>query len=83
MKALRLVRAGLTGLLGTLAGLGFGPVFGGVPGPGAFVVAVAAATGAATLVVAVAVLFPRLSPTVVALAGAVLVGGVAAGTTGS
>ena len=83
MKAQRLVRAGLTGLLGTLAGLGFGPVFGGVPGPGPFVVAVVVATGAATLVVAVAVLFPRLSPTVVALAGAVLVGGVAAGTTGS
>ncbi len=57
------------GLLGALAGLGFGPVFGGLPGPGAFVTAVAAASGAATLVVVVAVLVPRLSPTVVALAG--------------
>lgn len=83
MKTMRMVRAVLTGLLGTLAGLGFGPVFGGLPGPGAFVTAVAAATGAATLVVAVAVLFPRLSPTVIALAGALLVAGVAAGITGA
>ena len=83
MRALRLARAVLAGSLGTLAGLGFGPVFGGLPGPGAFVTAVAATTGAATLVVVVAVLVPRLSPTVVALAGALVVAATAAGTTGA
>lgn len=81
MTAARLVRAVLTGLLGTLTGLAFGPVFDGLPGP--FVVAVAATTGAATLVVLVAVLFPRLSPTLIALAGAAVVAVTAAAVTGS
>ena len=83
MTAARLARAVLTGLLGTLTGLAFGPVFGGLPGPGAFVVAVAVTTGAATLVVLAAVLFPRLSPTLIALAGAAVVVVTAAGVTGS
>ena len=83
MRTQRLARAVLTGLLGTLAGLGFGPVFGGLPGSSAFVTAVAATTGAATLVVAVAVLAPRLSPTVVALAGALIVAVTAAGVSGA
>jgi transglutaminase-like putative cysteine protease len=83
MKTLRLVRVVLAGLLGGLAGLGFGPVFGGVPGPGAFVTAIAATAGAATLVVAVAALLPKLSPTLVTLLGAALVAGAAIGVTGS
>lgn len=83
MTTARLARAVLTGLLGTLTGLAFGPVFGGLPGPGAFVVAVAFTTGAATLVVLAAVLFPRLSPTLIALAGAAVVVVTAAGVTGS
>ncbi|GLY81922.1 DUF3488 and transglutaminase-like domain-containing protein [Actinoallomurus iriomotensis] len=79
----RLARAVLAGLLGALAGLGFGPVFGGVPGPAPFVTAVAACAGAATLVVAVAALVPRLPSTVVSLAGAVLVVATAIAVTGS
>jgi protein-glutamine gamma-glutamyltransferase len=81
---MRLARVVLAGLLGALAGLAFGPVFGGgQPAPSELIVPIAAATGSATLVALAAVLVPRLSPTLVAMGGTIIVAAAAAGVTGA
>lgn len=56
--------------LGALAGLGFAPVFGGVPGPRAFLLVVGAVSVEAILVATAAVLLPRLPAVAAALGGA-------------
>jgi protein-glutamine gamma-glutamyltransferase len=59
----------IAGLLAGLAGLGFGPVFGGIPA--AFLVAIATVTTVAIAVGIVTSLLPRLSPIVAVLVGTI------------
>jgi protein-glutamine gamma-glutamyltransferase len=56
----RIARVLCSATLGWLAGLAFGPVFGGPPGPGPFLMAVSAVAVEATLVALAAALLPRL-----------------------
>jgi transglutaminase-like putative cysteine protease len=63
----RVPRILIAGMLAGLAGLGFGPVFGGIPA--AFLVAVAAVTAVAITVGVVASLLPRLNAVIAVLAG--------------
>ncbi|HEX6683493.1 MAG TPA: transglutaminaseTgpA domain-containing protein [Candidatus Limnocylindrales bacterium] len=58
---------------GALVGLGFAPVFGGFPGPRAFLVALAAVVGTAAVVAILAALLPRLPAFVAASGGTILV----------
>jgi len=69
-----IARVACAGLLGTWAGLAFGPVYGGFPAP--FLVAVVASAAAATLAGVVAVLLPRLPSPLVGVVGMAAVAGV-------
>ncbi|HEU5160076.1 MAG TPA: transglutaminaseTgpA domain-containing protein [Streptosporangiaceae bacterium] len=81
---MRLARVVLAGLLGGLAGLAFGPVFGGAgPAPGELIVPICTATGIATIVALTAVLMPRLPPALVAVGGTVIVAAAATAVTGA
>ena len=87
---MRFAKVALAGVLGMLAGFAFGPVFGlfgdGGPAPGdlgVLLVPIGAATGSATVVALIAVLMPRLSPTLMAVGGTIIVVAVATGVTGA
>ncbi|KLL11323.1 DUF3488 and transglutaminase-like domain-containing protein [Protofrankia coriariae] len=73
----------LTWLIGTLAGGGFGPVFGGVPGSAAFLLAVGSSTTVAFLAALAVLLRPRLSAATAGLAGSAAVALTAALATGT
>ncbi|TYK43644.1 transglutaminaseTgpA domain-containing protein [Actinomadura decatromicini] len=80
MKALRVLTAAA---LGWLAGLAFGPVFGGFPAPAAFMVAISATTAAATLVALLSLTAAWRAPMLLSLSGAIAVPAVAAAVTGT
>jgi protein-glutamine gamma-glutamyltransferase len=69
MNAMALPRVVLASLLGAYAGLAFGPVFGGVPGPDRFLVAAASAAGAALVVAVLAAVLRRVPAPVAVLGG--------------
>jgi transglutaminase-like putative cysteine protease len=71
--SIRVARVGCAATLCTLTGLGFGPVFGGFPGPGPFVRAALVATAVGLVVGLAAVRWPRVSALAFATGGAVLV----------
>lgn len=73
MRARIFGRVVLAVAAGALVGLAFGPVFGGFPGPRAFLVALAAVTAVAAGVASLAALVPRLPAFVVAFGGSILV----------
>jgi protein-glutamine gamma-glutamyltransferase len=69
MNATALPRVVLACLLGAHAGLAFGPVFGGVPGPARFLVAAGTAAGAGLVVAVLAALLPRVPAPAAVLGG--------------
>ena len=79
----RVARVLFAGTLGWLAGLAFGPVFGGLPGPRPFLVAVGAVAVEAILVALAAALVSRLRASPTAVVGTGVVAATAALATGA
>jgi transglutaminase-like putative cysteine protease len=69
--------------LGGLAGIGFAPVFGAVPGPSAFLIAVGAVTAVAGLVAVAATRLTQFSPSAATVGGALAVVVTAAAVSGT